>query len=97
MDGTIKNDERRKIGNDVKIEVGNNRTEDIGMQWKVTSGTKIEFICGQSKIEMTPGSIKIKSVLIEIEATGMLKEKGTVVQYESSGPMIVKGMPILLN
>lgn len=97
MDGKIEHDEKRDIGNDVKIKVGNNRDEDIGMEWTVVAGTKIMFTCGQSKITMTPASIDIESVNINIKAQAMLTAKSTLTQAESSGPTIVKGMPILLN
>jgi type VI secretion system secreted protein VgrG len=97
MDGKIEHDEKRDIGNDVKIKVGNNRNEDIGMEWTVVAGTKIMFTCGQSKITMTPASIDIESVNINIKAQAMLTTKSVMTQAESSGPTIVKGMPILLN
>jgi type VI secretion system secreted protein VgrG len=97
MEGKIKNDERRDIGNNVKIDVGVDRTEKIGSAWKVEAGSKIEFICGQSKIEMTPGSITIKSVKIDVEATASISEKATLSEYKASGIMTIQGGLVKIN
>jgi type VI secretion system secreted protein VgrG len=97
LDSTIEHDERRKVGNDVKVEIGNNRTETIGQQWKVEAGTKIEFICGQSKIVMTPGSITLQSINIQVTAQAMLSEKAPLTQIQGSANLILQGGLVLIN
>lgn len=105
MDTVIENNETLHVKNcrDTKIdvdrteEVGNNTTEQIGMNWKVTAGTKIEFICGASKIVMTPYSIKIESPMIDVVASGTLTAKGTMTNVEGSALLKLKGGLVLIN
>lgn len=82
MDGTIKHNETRSIGNNSSLTIGNNSsinvgnsvdvtigkdcTETIGMNWSVTAATNITFTCGASSIVMTPASIIITSPMIAL-------------------------------
>ncbi len=93
----VKNCRETQIDVDRTESVGRNTTEDIGMNWKVTAGTKIEFICGASKITMTPASIKIESVKIDIVASGMLNAKGTMTNVTGSALLKLKGGLVLIN
>lgn len=98
LEGKVENDERRDVGHNVNVKIGNNRAENIGLEWSAEAGTRIEFKCGQSSIVMTPASIEIKSVSITISASANLVAKGSAMtNVESSGPTIVKGAIITLN
>ena len=105
METVIENNETLHVMNcrETQIDVdrtetvGNNTTEDIGMKWKVTAGTKIEFICGASKITMTPASIKIESVAIDIKATAALNAKGTLTTVKGDAMLTLKGGLVMIN
>lgn len=93
----VKNCRDTKIDVDRTEKVGMNVTEKIGMNWKVTAGTKIEFICGASKIVMTPASIKIESVLIDISASAKLGAKGTLTDVNGTALLKLHGGLVLIN
>ncbi|WP_157139711.1 type VI secretion system Vgr family protein [Roseibium aggregatum] len=93
----VKNCRETKIDVDRTEKVGRNTTENIGMNWKVTAGTKIEFICGASKITMTPASIKIEAPMIDVVASGVLNAKGTMTNVTAAGLMKIKGALVMIN
>ncbi|WP_428649234.1 type VI secretion system Vgr family protein [Roseibium sp.] len=105
MNTVIENDETLHVKNcrDTKIDVdrtekvGNNTTETIGKTWKVTAGTKIEFICGASSIVMTPGQIKIDSPMIDINAKMSLNAKSMMTTVSGSAILTLKGGLVLIN
>lgn len=98
LDGTVKHDERRHVGNDVTVKIDNNRKENIGMEWKAEAGTKIEFICGQSSIVMEPAKITIKSLAIEINASANLQATGSAMAtFESKGITTITGALVKIN
>jgi type VI secretion system secreted protein VgrG len=98
MDGKIEHDERRNIGNDVKVDIGNNRTEKIGAVWSVEAMQKIEFTVGGSKITMDPTSITLKSLNINIEADAMLKEQAGLTAEMKAGAMLtIQGALVKIN
>ena len=87
---TVDNNEKRDVERDVIVDIGGSRTETIKQSWTVEATASIEFKVGESKITMTPASIKIESPMIEIQATATLQAK-------AGGPVIVQGTPIMLN
>ncbi|TYC50440.1 type VI secretion system tip protein VgrG [Rhodobacterales bacterium] len=93
----VKNCRETKIDVDRKETVGRNTTEDIGSTWKVTAGSKIEFVCGASKITMTPASVKITSPTIEVKALGTLKAQGTKTDVIGSAMLTLKGGLVAIN
>lgn len=93
----VKNCRETKIDVDRTEKVGRNTTENIGLNWKVTAGTKIEFICGASKITMTPASIKIEAPMIDVVASGVLNAKGTMTNVTAAGLMKIKGALVMIN
>lgn len=93
----VKNCRETKIDVDRTEEVGMNTTEQIGMNWKVTAGTQIQFICGASKITMTPASIAIESVMIDVKASAVLNTKGTLHNVTGSALLKLKGGLIMIN
>ncbi|ASP32605.1 ImpA family type VI secretion-associated protein [Labrenzia sp. VG12] len=105
MDTVIENNETLHVKNcrDTKIDVnrtekvGVNTTEKIGMNWTVEAGTLIEFKCGASKITMTPASIAIESVMIDVKASAMLNATGTLTNVTGSALLKLKGGLVMIN
>ncbi len=93
----VKHDRDTKIDNNRTEKVGVNTTETIGQTWKVTAGSKIEFICGGSKIVMTPMSIKIESPQIDIKAHGALNATGLMTTVKGNAMLTLKGGIVLIN
>jgi type VI secretion system secreted protein VgrG len=93
----VKNCRETKIDVDRTEKVGKNTTEEIGMNWKVTAGTKIQFICGTSKITMTPASIKIEALKIDVLATTAMTTKGLVNNVKADALVTVKGALVKIN
>jgi type VI secretion system secreted protein VgrG len=89
MEGKIKHDERRDIGND--------RTEKIGNIWKVEAESKIEFICGESKIVMDRVSITIKSINIKVEGAAEISQSAPLSEYKAAGMMTIQGGLVKIN
>lgn len=74
----------------VKLKMGNQTTNvDLGFI-SMEAMQKIELTCGQSKITMTPVSIKIESMMIEVHGTAMTTVKGDAM-------LILKGGITLIN
>lgn len=78
-------------------EVKMNDTHKVGMVWKNEAKAKIEFKCGQSKITMTPASIEIKSIKIDVKATAMLTTQGLKVDHKATAIMTIKGAMVMIN
>lgn len=105
MDTVIENNETLHVKNcrETKIDVnrtekvGKNTTEEIGMNWKVTAGTKIEFICGTSKITMTPMSIKIEALKIDVIAQTMMTTKGLMNKVKGDAMVVVNAPLVKIN
>lgn len=93
----VKNCRETKIDVDRTEKVGNNTTEEIGMNWKVKAGMKIEFICGTSKITMTPMSIKIEALKIDVIAQTMMTTKGLMNNVKADGMVVVKAPLVKIN
>jgi type VI secretion system secreted protein VgrG len=98
MEGKIENDERRTVGHDVTVDVGNNRTETIGAVWSVTATQKIEFIVGESKITMDPANITLKSINIKVDADAMLSEQaGAMAELKAGAILTLQGALVKIN
>ena len=86
------------MGNENRtLKMGNYKIECKLGKITLKALQKVEFICGMSKIEMTPASIKISSVMVEVDAKAMFQVKGALGQVQSQGPLIIKGLPTLIN
>nr|WP_244314146.1 type VI secretion system tip protein TssI/VgrG [Roseibium denhamense] len=105
METVIENDEMLHVKNcrETKIDVnrtekvGNNTTEEIGKVWKVEAGMKIEFVCGMSKIVMTPASIQIESPTIDVKAMGQLTATGLMTDVKGTALLKLNGGLVLIN
>jgi type VI secretion system secreted protein VgrG len=93
----VKNCRETKIDVDRTEKVGKNTTEKIGMNWKVTAGTQIQFICGTSKITMTPASIKIEALKIDVVATTAVTTKGLFNNVKADALVTVNGALVKIN
>jgi type VI secretion system secreted protein VgrG len=98
LEGKVENDERRKIGNNVKVDIGVNRDEEIGSTWTVKANRKIEFTVGTSTLTMDPTSITLKSTNISLQATAMLSLTSQgLAELTSAAPLTLKGALVLIN
>ncbi|WP_413989658.1 type VI secretion system Vgr family protein [Labrys okinawensis] len=98
LEGKVENDERRDIGQNVKVTIGNNRDESIMSTWTVKANEKIEFTVGQSTFTMDPVSIKLKSTMITLEADALVNIKSNALgQVTASAPLIIQGGLVLIN
>jgi len=57
----------------------------------------IELVSGASKITMDPVSIKMESPMIKMDAKAALQIKGGIGQVQTTGPLVIKGLPTLIN
>lgn len=79
------------------LKLGNYMVEAKAGKMTLKAMQKIELICGASKIEVTPASVKISSTMVQIDAKAMFQIKGALGQVNSQGPLIIKGLPTLIN
>ena len=87
-----------KNGDDVlTIDMGNQETNVKLGYIKETAFQKIELVCGQSKITMTPVSIDIESVMINIKGQAMVDVKGTLTTVKGDAILTLKGGLTLIN
>jgi type VI secretion system secreted protein VgrG len=96
-----KGPESRKItmkqGDDLlKVESGK-KTVDVSGDILIKSGSKITLEVGGSTIVMDGGSITLKSVNINVEASGNLKETGTMTDITGSAVLTLKGGMVKIN
>ena len=73
----------------VKLELGDQNV-DVAKNISIKADMGITITCGQSKITMTPASIKIESILISVEAQAMTQVKGSAM-------VTVKGGLVMIN
>jgi len=86
------------MGNETNtLKVGNLKTETKVGKITLKALQGIDLLCGASKIKMTPASIKIESVMVQVDAKAMVQIKGALGQVQSQGPLIIKGLPTMIN
>jgi type VI secretion system secreted protein VgrG len=87
-----------KNGDDVlTLDMGNKET-DVKMGYiKKTAFQKIELICGQSKITMTPFSIDIESLMITVKGTAMTTVQAPLTTVKGDAILTLKGGLTLIN
>lgn len=98
LEGKVENDERRDIGQNVKVTIGNSRDESIMSTWTVKANEKIEFTVGNSTFTMDPVSIKLKSTMITLQADALVQiQSNAIGQVTASAPLIIQGALVLIN
>ena len=80
---TVKGERQRTVNKDETITIMLNRTTDVKSKDKLTAGSKIELICGMSKITM--------------DASGAVKIEGSRAQIQMTGPVKIQGAKLDLN
>lgn len=83
-DETIGTNHTRSVGVNSDNSVGVNYSLDVGAQILIKAGAMITLECGGSKIEMTPFSIKMESLIIQEEATILHASEALVVTTEGT-------------
>jgi type VI secretion system secreted protein VgrG len=87
-----------KNGDDVlTIDMGNQETNVKMGYIKETAFQKIELICGQSKITMTPFSIDIESLMITIKGQAMTTVQAPMTTVKGDAILTLKGGLTLIN
>ncbi|WP_181161001.1 type VI secretion system Vgr family protein [Labrys okinawensis] len=98
LEGKVENDERREIGQNVEVKIGNSRNETIMSTWTVKAHQKIEFIVGNSTFTMTPVGIQLKSTFITLEADAVMSLKSNGLgQVSAAAPLTVQGALVFIN
>jgi type VI secretion system secreted protein VgrG len=98
LEGKVENDERRDIGQNVKVNIGNSRDESIMSTWTVKANTKIEFTVGNSTFTMLPTGITLKSTMITLHADALMKiESGALGQVTTGAPLMIQGALVFIN
>lgn len=95
MGNVTRNIDMGNVTNTLKI--GNFKTEAKAGKITFKAIQGIDLLCGASKIKITPASIKIESVMVQVEAKAMVQIKGALGQVQSQGPLIIKGLPTMIN
>jgi len=87
-----------KNGDDIlTLDMGNKETEVKLGYIKNTAFQKIELICGQSKITMTPVSIEIESLIITVKGQAMTTVQAPMTNVKGDAMLILKGGVTLIN
>jgi type VI secretion system secreted protein VgrG len=87
-----------KMGNQTTtLNMGNQETNVKLGYIKETAMQKIELICGASKITMTPASIDIESIMVNIKGQALVDVKGTLTTVKGDAILTLKGGLTLIN
>ncbi len=98
LDGTVENDEKRRIKNDRESKIDNNDTLDVGNELLIKAKNKITIVVGKSSITIDQMSIKIESKNVEIEAGMQFKSNSKMLsQHEAGATMIINGKIVKIN
>src|SRR5690606_8973105 len=90
MESVIENDERRKVGK--------NDTLDVGNELFIEAGSKITLKVGMSTVVIDASSITLKSINITGQATGHLETKSNgTATHQSTAPMVIKAAIVNIN
>lgn len=93
----VVNNEEVKIGNNRKVRVDNDDSLDVGNELTITAMSKITIKVGASSIVMDPGSIKIESPMITIQADGTAKLTSPMTTVEGTGMLTLTGGLVKIN
>jgi type VI secretion system secreted protein VgrG len=97
----VKNDATVQIDNNLTHTVKQDETREVtsgNLSVDVKAGTatlkaaqKIELVCGQSRITMTPSKIAIESTMIQVKGSAMAQMKAGFTEVVGNATLILKG------
>ena len=87
----VGNDRTEKVGNNEKISIGKNKTDDIGTDYKITVGKNTVIDSGDSIVFQTG------SASIIMKKSGKIQIKGSDILIKASGNIKLKGSKISEN
>ena len=93
-------DERREIKNDRTTTIKNDETLTVEHDIMIEAKNKITLKVGQSTIVMDKMSmsIEVNSPMVKVEAGLHLETNSKITaKHSSTAPMIIKGLPVLIN
>ena len=64
---------------------------------KIEAATKIELVCGTSKITMTPEKITITSTSVEVSATALLKTAALKADHGATVDFAIQSAIVRIN
>ena len=86
------------VGGDMSTKVTGDETHKVKGSLSIESNTKIELKVGSSSITIDQTSIKIKALMVEVEATAELKTKaGAMATHDGGLMMVIKGALVTIN
>lgn len=102
----VKVDSTKKVGGNQKTDIEGTSTVTVTKTSKLASttadvkieaATKIELVCGTSKITMTPEKITIASTNIEVSATALLKTAGLKADHGATVDLAIQSAIVRIN
>ena len=82
---------------DTLVQMGNITTKASMGKIEIEAMQSITLTCGQSKIHMTPMSISIESMQIDVKASLALNTSGVIVNHKATAMMMIKGGIVMIN
>lgn len=82
---------------DTAVKMGNITTKASLGKIEMEAMQSITLTCGTSKIHMTPFSISIEALQIDVKAKLALNTEGLMVNHKATGLMIIKGGLVMIN
>ncbi|RVT98819.1 type VI secretion system tip protein VgrG [Rhodovarius crocodyli] len=87
-----------KMGNETRtVELGNIKEQAKLGKIEIEAMQSITLTCGQSKIHMTPVSISIESMQIDVKAQLMLNSQGLLATHKADALMTIQGGLVMIN
>ena len=102
----IKVDNTKKVGGNQTTNISGNSTVTVTKTSKLASSTadvkieaatKIELVCGTSKITMTPEKITITSTSVEVSATALLKTAALKADHGATVDFAIQSAIVRIN
>jgi type VI secretion system secreted protein VgrG len=81
-----------RVGSEKSLEVGKCYEADIGETLKVTAGQKIEFICGESRLALTPDGLYLQAGHIELTGKSAINGDAALIQWNAGAAQSAPGV-----
>ncbi|MBA3449110.1 MAG: type VI secretion system tip protein VgrG [Pseudaminobacter sp.] len=92
----VYNNESLKVDKDRNTKIGQHDKLDVENTLKITVGDEIVLTCGGSKITMTPTSITLEALTIEVKASSY-KTSAVMSEHSAAAVMDIKGTLVKIN